>query len=53
MAIISIGVESIYFLKNEQKKIARETFESILDLKSSPSSLSTRARNMIEYLKEK
>ena len=49
----ALELKAFIFLKNEQKTIARETFESILDLKSSPSSLSTRARNMIEYLKER
>ena len=39
-------------LKNNNKKLAKETFQSILNLKTSPSSLSTRARNMVEYLKE-
>ncbi|MBD22074.1 MAG: hypothetical protein CL572_00200 [Alphaproteobacteria bacterium] len=48
----ALELKAFIFLKNGQKNLARESFESILNLKSSPSSLSTRARNMIEYLKE-
>ncbi len=48
----ALELKAFIFLKNNNKKLARETFQSILNLKTSPSSLSTRARNMIEYLKE-
>ena len=47
----ALELKAFIFLK-DGKKIGKEVFESILNLKSSPSSLSTRARNMIEYLKE-
>ena len=48
----ALELKAFIFLKNNNKKLAKETFQSILNLKTSPSSLSTRARNMIEYLKE-
>ena len=48
----ALELKAFILLKDGQKKSAREAFQSILNLKSSPSSLSTRARNMIEYLKE-
>ena len=48
----ALELKAFVFLKNNNKKLAKETFQSILNLKTSPSSLSTRARNMVEYLKE-
>ena len=48
----ALELKAFIFLKNNNKKSAKETFQSILNLKTSPSSLSTRARNMIEYLKK-
>ena len=48
----ALELKAFIFLKNNNKKLAKEAFQSILNLKTSPSSLSTRARNMIEYLKE-
>ena len=48
----ALELKAFIFLKNNNKKLAKETFQSILNLKTSPSSLSTRARNMVEYLKE-
>ena len=48
----ALELKAFILLKDGRKKLARETFQSILNLQSSPSSLSTRARNMIEYLKE-
>ena len=49
-AVHEVDDQLVEALKN--KKLAKETFQSILNLKTSPSSLSTRARNMVEYLKE-
>ena len=48
----ALELKAFIFLKNNNKKLAKEAFKSILSLKTSPSSLSTRARNMIEHLKE-
>ena len=48
----ALELKAFIYLKTEKKEQAKETFQSILDQKNSPSSLSTRARNMIEYLKE-
>ena len=50
----SSALEMKGFLKLKQNKIeeARKVFESILNLPSTPSSLATRAKNMIDYLKD-
>ena len=48
----ALELKAFVLLKDNRKKLAKEVFQSILNLKTSPSSLSTRARNMIEYLKE-
>ena len=48
----ALELKAFIFLQNNNKKLAKEAFKSILSLKTSPSSLSTRARNMIEHLKE-
>ena len=48
----ALELKAFVLLKDNRKKSAKEVFQSILNLKTSPSSLSTRARNMIEYLKE-
>ena len=47
MAIYS-GLEE----REQQKDKAKEIFSSILELPSSPSSLATRAKSMLEFLKE-
>ena len=49
----ALELKAFIYMKTEKKEQAKETFQSILDQKNTPSSLSTRARNMIEYLKEK
>ena len=49
----ALELKAFIYLKDKKNESAKEVFESILNLKSSPSSLSTRARNMIEYLKDK
>ena len=49
----ALELKAFIYLKTEKKEQAKQTFQSILDQKNTPSSLSTRARNMIEYLKEK
>ena len=49
----ALELKAFIYLKDKKNISAKEVFESILNLKSSPSSLSTRARNMIEYLKDK
>ena len=50
----SSALEMKAFLKLKQNKMeeARETFEAILNLPSTPSSLSTRAKNMLDFLKD-
>ncbi len=48
----ALELKAFILLKGGKKKLAKEAFNSILNLKNSPSSLNTRARNMIEYLKE-
>ena len=48
----ALELKAFIYLKTKKKEQAKETFQSILDQKNSPSSLSSRARNMIEYLKE-
>ena len=49
----ALELKAFIYLKDKKIISAKEVFQSILNLKSSPSSLSTRARNMIEYLKDK
>ena len=49
----ALELKAFIYLKDKKNVSAKEVFQSILNLKSSPSSLSTRARNMIEYLKDK
>ena len=50
----SSALEMKAFLKLKQNKIdeALKAFEAILSLPSTPSSLATRARNMVDYLKD-
>ena len=50
----SSALEIKAFLKLKQNKTeeARKVFEAILNLPSTPSSLATRARNMVDYLKD-
>ena len=50
----SSALEMKAFLQLKQNKIkeARKTFETILNLPSTPSSLATRAKNMVDYLKD-
>ena len=50
----SSALEMKAFLKLKQKKEeeALKIFESILNLPSTPSSLATRAKNMVDYLKD-
>ena len=48
----ALELKAFIYLKTEKKEQAKETFQSILNQKNIPSSLSSRARNMIEYLKE-
>jgi hypothetical protein len=50
----SSALEMKAFLKLKQNKEeeARKIFEAILNLPSTPSSLATRAKNMVDYLKD-
>ena len=48
----ALEMKGFLFLKMKQKDKAKEIFSSILDLPSSPSSLATRAKSMLEFLKE-
>ena len=50
----SSALEMKAFLQLKQNKIeeARNTFEAILNLPNTPSSLATRAKNMFDYLKD-
>ena len=48
----ALEMKGFLFLKMDQKDKAKEIFSSILELPSSPSSLATRAKNMVEVLKE-
>ncbi|MAZ46898.1 MAG: hypothetical protein CMM98_04905 [Rickettsiales bacterium] len=50
----SSALEMKAFLKLKQNKVeeARKVFETILNLPSTPSSLATRAKNMVDYLKD-
>ena len=48
----ALELKAFIYLKTKKNEQAKEIFQSILDQKNTPSSLSTRARNMIEYLKE-
>ena len=50
----SSALEMKAFLKLKQNKVeeARKVFEGILNLPSTPSSLATRAKNMVDYLKD-
>ena len=48
----ALEMKGFLFLKMKQKDKAKEIFSSILELPSSPSSLATRAKSMLEFLKE-
>ena len=48
----ALEMKGFLFLKMKQKDKAKVIFSSILDLPSSPSSLATRAKSMLEFLKE-
>ena len=50
----SSALEMKAFLKLKQNKVeeAQKIFEGILNLPSTPSSLATRAKNMVDYLKD-
>ena len=50
----SSALEMKAFLKLKQNKVeeARKIFEGILNLPSTPSSLATRAKNMVDYLED-
>tara|TARA_B100000287_G_scaffold430011_1_gene484443 strand:+ start:1242 stop:1883 length:642 start_codon:yes stop_codon:yes gene_type:complete len=48
----ALEMKGFLFLKTNEKEKAVETFQSILSLPGSPSSLANRAKNMIEYLKD-
>ena len=50
----SSALEMKAFLKLKQNKVeeARKIFEGILNLPSTPSSLATRAKNMVDYLQD-
>ena len=50
----SSALEMKAFLKLKQNKVeeSRKIFEEILNLPSTPSSLATRAKNMVDYLKD-
>ena len=48
----ALELKAFIYLKTEKREQAKQTFQSILNQKNTPSSLSSRARNMIEYLKE-
>ena len=48
----ALEMKGFLFLKMKQKDKAKEIFSTILELPSSPSSLATRAKSMLEFLKE-
>lgn len=48
----ALEMKAFLYLKMNNKEEAKEIFQSILDLPSSPSSLANRAKNMIEFLKD-
>ena len=47
----ALEMKAFLYLKMNNEEEAKETFQSILDLQNSPSSLANRAKNMIEFLK--
>ena len=48
----ALELKAFMFLKKNDIEGAKETFKNILEMKSSPSSLSKRARNMMEFLED-
>ena len=48
----ALEMKAFLKLKQNKKEEAREVFEAILNLPNTPSSLATRARNMVDYLKD-
>ena len=48
----ALEMKAFLKLKQNKKEEARQTFEAILKLPNTPSSLATRAKNMVEYLKD-
>ena len=48
----ALEMKAFLKLKQNKKEEARKAFEKILNLPSTPSSLATRARNMVDYLKD-
>ena len=49
----ALELKAFIFLKKNNNKAAKETFKNILEMKSSPSSLTQRAKNMMEFLEDK
>ena len=48
----ALELKAFVFLKKNNNKAAKETFKKIIEMSSSPSSLSKRARNMMEFLED-
>ena len=48
----ALEMKAFLKLKQNKKEEARKVFEEILNLPNTPSSLATRARNMVDYLKD-
>ena len=48
----ALEMKAFLKLKQNKKEEARKVFEAILNLPNTPSSLATRARNMVDYLKD-
>ncbi len=49
----ALELKAFIMLKKGDKKSAIKVFESIINMKNTPSSLAVRSRNMIDFLKEK
>ena len=46
----ALELKAFIYLKNEKRKEALEVFEKIVSMPSKPSSLASRAKNMIDFL---
>tara|TARA_B100000686_G_C16783202_1_gene973388 strand:+ start:1128 stop:1772 length:645 start_codon:yes stop_codon:yes gene_type:complete len=49
----ALELKAFIFLRKKDTKLAIQIFQEILDMKSKPSSLSSRSKNMIDFLKER
>ena len=48
----ALELKAFILLKQNKISLAKETFQAILDMKNSPTSLKQRAKNMMDFLED-